>query len=98
MYTNIRYTCGTVSGTLYVMNIVLLGIGIGLVSLLAPGPVNLTLVQYGARKGPQPALRGAVGVVGADSMLGLTWYSSWVPAQPYLRAFFQRPNSSLQDC
>ncbi|MFB0902376.1 MAG: LysE family transporter [Acidimicrobiales bacterium] len=72
MYTNIRYTCGTVSGTLYVMNIVLLGIGIGLVSLLAPGPVNLTLVQYGARKGPQPALRGAVGVVGADSMLGLT--------------------------
>lgn len=67
----VRYTCGDTSGTLCVMNIVLLGVGIGLLSLLAPGPVNLTLVQFGARKGRQPALRGAVGVVGGDSLLGI---------------------------
>ena len=53
------------------MNIVLLGIGIGFLSLLAPGPVNLTLVHYGARQGRQPALRGAAGVVGGDSVLGI---------------------------
>ena len=53
------------------MDIMLLGVGIGLLSLLAPGPVNLTLVQFGARKGRQPALRGAIGVVGGDSVLGL---------------------------
>lgn len=52
------------------MNIMLLGVGIGLLSLLAPGPVNLTLVQVGARMGRRPALRGAAGIVGGDSVLG----------------------------
>lgn len=53
------------------MNIVLLGVGIGLLSLLPPGPVNLTLVQVGARMGRRPALRGAAGIVGGDSVLGV---------------------------
>ena len=53
------------------MNVVLLGIGIGLLSLLPPGPVNLTLVQVGARMGRRPALRGAAGIVGGDSVLGI---------------------------
>jgi len=53
------------------MNIVLLGIGIGLLSLLAPGPVNLALVQFGARRGRRPAMRGALGIVGGDSLLGV---------------------------
>ncbi|MFT4596205.1 MAG: threonine/homoserine/homoserine lactone efflux protein [Paracrocinitomix sp.] len=68
----IRYTCGVVSGMLCRMNIVFLGVGVGLLSLVAPGPVNLTLVQFGACKGRQPALRGAVGVIGGDSLLGFT--------------------------
>ena len=66
----IRHTFGGSSGTLTPMNIVLLGVGIGLLSLLPPGPVNLTLVQVGARMGRTPALRGAAGIVGGDSVLG----------------------------
>ena len=52
------------------MNIVLLGLGIGMLSLIAPGPVNLSLIQIGARRGRRPALQGAVGVLGGDSLLG----------------------------
>jgi threonine/homoserine/homoserine lactone efflux protein len=53
------------------MNILLLGFGIGALSLIAPGPINLALVQVGARLGRRPALRGAAGVVGGDSVLGV---------------------------
>jgi threonine/homoserine/homoserine lactone efflux protein len=53
------------------MNIVLLGIGIGFLTLLPPGPVSLTLVQVGARLGHRPALRGAFGIAGGDSVLAL---------------------------
>lgn len=53
------------------MNIVLLGAAIGLVGLLSPGPVNLALVQVGARRGRHTALQGAAGIMGGDSLLGL---------------------------
>lgn len=66
----VRHIYGATSGTIFDMNIVLLGVGIGLLSLLPPGPVNLTLVQVGARMGRRPALQGAAGIVGGDSVLG----------------------------
>lgn len=53
------------------MDILLLGLGIGMLSLIAPGPINLSLVQVGARLGRRPALRGAAGIVGGDSLLGV---------------------------
>lgn len=51
------------------MNVVLLGVGIGLLTIIPPGPVSLTLVQVGARLGHQPALRGALGVAAGDFVL-----------------------------
>ena len=53
------------------MNVVLLGVGIGLLTLIPPGPVSLALVQIGARRGQAPALRGALGIVGGDTVLGV---------------------------
>jgi|GEM_PF-744368 len=53
-------------------NTVLLGVGIGMLSLIAPGPVNLALLQFGARRGRTHAVRGALGVMGGDSLLGVT--------------------------
>lgn len=53
------------------MNIVLLGIGIGLLTLLPPGPVTLTLVQVGARLGHRSAFRGAIGIASGDVVLGI---------------------------
>ncbi len=54
------------------MNIVLLGVGIGLLTLIPPGPVSLTLVQVGARLGHRSALRGALGIASGDVVLGIT--------------------------
>ena len=53
------------------MNVVLLGVGIGLLTLIPPGPVTLTLIQVGARLGHRPAMRGAFGVVSGDTVLGI---------------------------
>jgi len=53
------------------MNIVLLGVGIGLLTLVPPGPISLALVQVGTRHGRQPALRGALGVASGDMVLGV---------------------------
>jgi len=53
------------------MDILLLGIGIGLLTLIPPGPISLTLMQVGARHGRQPALRGALGVATGDTVLGV---------------------------
>lgn len=53
------------------MNILLLGIGIGLLTLIPPGPISLTLLQVGARHGHKPALRGALGVFSGDCVLGI---------------------------
>jgi len=53
------------------MNIVLLGLGVGMLSLIAPGPINLALVQVGAHKGRRTALHSAAGVMGGDSLLGV---------------------------
>jgi len=52
------------------MNLVILGVGIGLLTLLPPGPVTLALVQVGARHGRGYALRGAVGIASGDMVLG----------------------------
>lgn len=48
------------------MEYVLLGIGIGLLSVLPPGPVTMTLLQFGAQRGTRPALHGAAGIVVGD--------------------------------
>lgn len=48
------------------MEHVLLGVGIGLLSILPPGPVTMTLLQFGAQRGVRPALRGAFGIVTGD--------------------------------
>lgn len=53
------------------MTFLLLGVGIGLLTLMAPGPVNIALVQVGARRGVRPAMQGAVGIMGGDSLLGV---------------------------
>lgn len=53
------------------MNFVLLGVGIGLLTLLPPGPVTLALVQVGARQGHRSALRGAAGIASGDVVLGV---------------------------
>lgn len=54
------------------MHLVLLGIGLGLLTLIPPGPVSLTLVQVGIRSGRRSALHGALGVAGGDTVLGVT--------------------------
>lgn len=48
------------------MEHLLLGIGLGLVSILPPGPVAIGLVEVGSRRGPAAALRGGLGVAGGD--------------------------------
>lgn len=53
------------------MNIILLGLGVGMLSVIAPGPINLSLLQVGARLGRHSALRGAAGIIGGDSLLGV---------------------------
>lgn len=54
------------------MELVLLGVGLGLLTLIPPGPVSLTLIQVGVRLGHRSALHGALGVAGGDTVLGLT--------------------------
>lgn len=51
------------------MTFVLLGIGIGFLTLVPPGPVSLTLVQLGARRGRTSAMHGALGVASGDFVL-----------------------------
>ena len=54
------------------MQLVLLGIGLGFLTLVPPGPVSLTLVQIAIRAGRRSALHGALGIAGGDTVLGLT--------------------------
>jgi threonine/homoserine/homoserine lactone efflux protein len=53
------------------MHHLLLGIAIGFVSIVPPGPVTVTLLQLGARHGRTPALRGALGIAFGD--LTVVW-------------------------
>jgi len=45
------------------------GFGIGLVAVLPPGPVALSLIEVGVQQGRRGAAWGAVGIAGADSLV-----------------------------
>lgn len=47
----------------------LLGMSVGLITLVPPGPVSMALIQLSARRGPHVALRGALGVAFGDVVL-----------------------------
>lgn len=53
------------------MHHLLLGIAVGFVSIVPPGPVTMTLLQLGSRHGRTPALRGAFGIACGD--LTVVW-------------------------
>ncbi len=53
------------------MHHVLLGIAVGFISIIPPGPVTMTLLQLGTRHGRTPALRGALGIAFGD--LTIVW-------------------------
>lgn len=44
----------------------LLGAGVGLIAVLAPGPVTLALVEIGASRGRRSGARAGLGVAGAE--------------------------------
>lgn len=47
----------------------LLGLGMGLLAVMSPGPVTLALVEIGSSRGRGPGLRAGVGVAGADLLM-----------------------------
>lgn len=52
------------------IELVMLGMGIGLVSLLPPGPVTLTLVELGTARGPRVGARAGMAVAAGDLTVG----------------------------
>lgn len=54
------------------MEYLLLGLGIGLVTVLPPGPISLTLLHVGSHHGTRAALRGAAGVASGDTITVMT--------------------------
>jgi len=51
------------------MYFLLLGIGVGMITLLPPGPVTIALVHLASSAGRRPALRGALGIASGDLAL-----------------------------
>jgi threonine/homoserine/homoserine lactone efflux protein len=61
---------GQRGGDTVVMHIFLLGIAIGLVTLLPPGPLGMTVVGLGTRRGRRAGVRAGLGIASADIVLG----------------------------
>lgn len=53
------------------MEILLLGIGFGLLTVAMPGPISVSLVQVASLQGRSSGVRAAAGVAGGDAILGL---------------------------
>ena len=53
------------------MQHLLLGLAIGFLTIIPPGPVTMTLLQLGTRQGRRPAVRGALGIAVGD--LTVVW-------------------------
>lgn len=51
------------------MSFLLLGVGLGFLTVLPPGPVTVALVHLASASGRQPALRGALGIATGDLVL-----------------------------
>ncbi len=51
------------------MELVLLGIGFGLLTVAMPGPISVSLVQVASLQGRGPGARAALGVAGGDVVL-----------------------------
>lgn len=47
----------------------LIGLGVGLIAVMSPGPVTLALVEIGSSRGRGPGLRAGAGVAGADVLM-----------------------------
>ncbi len=47
----------------------LLGLGVGLLAVMSPGPVTLALLEIGSSRGRGPGLRAGAGVAGADLLV-----------------------------
>lgn len=52
-----------------VLQTLILGFGVGLVAVLPPGPVALSLIEVGVQQGRRGAAWGAVGIAGGDSVV-----------------------------
>jgi threonine/homoserine/homoserine lactone efflux protein len=61
---------GNLGGDTVVMYVFLLGIAIGLVTLLPPGPLGMTVVGLGTRRGRRVGVRAGLGIASADIVLG----------------------------
>jgi threonine/homoserine/homoserine lactone efflux protein len=51
------------------MELVLLGMGFGMLTVAMPGPISVSLVQVASRQGRGPGARAAIGVAGGDVVL-----------------------------
>ena len=52
------------------MNVLLLGLGFGILTVAMPGPISVSLVQVASQQGRSSGVRAAAGVAGADVILG----------------------------
>ena len=48
----------------------LLGIGVGIIGILVPGPVTLAIIEIGTARGRTPGAQAGLGVAGADVTIG----------------------------
>lgn len=55
-----------------VLHTLFLGFSIGLVAVIPPGPVALSLVEVGAQQGRRGGLWGGVGIAGGDAVVAST--------------------------
>ena len=53
------------------MTLLTLGLLLGLVTVAAPGPISVAIVQVGSKGGPTAGVKAGMGVVGADVLTGL---------------------------
>jgi len=52
-----------------VFQTLILGFGVGLVAVIPPGPVALSLIEVGVQQGRRGAAWGAIGIAGGDSLV-----------------------------
>ncbi|MEM8924044.1 MAG: LysE family transporter [Actinomycetota bacterium] len=53
------------------LQFLLLGFGVGLLTMMPPGPVTMTLIEVGVAQGRHRGAQGAVGVAAGDLVTGL---------------------------
>lgn len=55
--------------TVWMIEALLLGLSVGLLAVMSPGPITLALVEIGSSRGRGPGLRAGAGVAGADVLM-----------------------------